>query len=116
MKRHIHRILGLAVVLMFGMSMSTNAAVLESGDDDVLVYPNPASNVINIELGDDLGAASSITVHNLIGQLVYTADINSDLDVDLGCYIVEITDLPSGIYLLKIKAEDKVVTQRFTKR
>lgn len=78
--------------------------VAETEAGRVEVYPNPASETLRI---DGLEAAE-IQVYNALGQRVKEVhDLNE----------VNVSDLPEGLYLLRIKdAEGKVYTNKITKQ
>jgi hypothetical protein len=82
-----------------------------SGDDAVVVYPNPATNVVNV-MFSGLYGVTGIGVYSIIGRemKVYsTADNSAALNIE---------HLPSGIYFIKLlNAQGYVVaTQKFTKQ
>ena len=70
---------------------------------DVEVYPNPASSFVN--LNGIMGAR--ISIHNMIGAMVYSEDIQSETarvnvsDLPMGNYIIRITDPKSEKQLVK---------------
>lgn len=80
----------------------------------VHLFPNPATEFIDVKL-DQLPAANvSLTVHNIIGnQLQVETEI---LEEDL--IRVKVKDLAAGYYLLAIKDEDSNFrgTYKFLKR
>lgn len=60
----------------------------------MVVYPNPTSGRLKVELAGDLGAYASIKVLDLIGREVLTKEVtDSQFDLDLG-------SLSSGTYML----------------
>lgn len=65
--------------------------------DNMDVYPNPFQNVINISNANN---ASHLVITNLLGKVVITTDLSqaSNQTID--------TNLPSGIYLVTIIAND----------
>jgi hypothetical protein len=64
----------------------------------VLVYPNPAEDYINIDLGSE--TAKSIELFNVLGKLVYeTNDVN-------GLHVITKNELPSGMYTLVVQFEN----------
>lgn len=82
-----------------------------SGDDAVVVYPNPATNVVNV-MFNGLYGVTGIGVYSIIGRemKVYgTVDNSAALNIE---------HLPSGIYFIKLlNAQGYVVaTQKFTKQ
>lgn len=61
----------------------------------VMVYPNPASSQLIVQAPEVI---TTLQLNNLLGQVVFTAPGNSTKQV------VDVSAVPKGIYLLKIKA------------
>lgn len=77
--------------------------------DDVIVYPNPARNEVNVTFSKDAGV-KSVAVYNLVGKqmMAYRTTGNSaKLDID---------KIPSGIYFIRLMDGNGqvVTTRRFT--
>lgn len=71
---------------------------------EVKIYPNPASSQLNIAGLDDVKA---IHVFNMNGSLVKTVNGLSNINV---------TDLYSGLYILKIHTDNAVYSAKFMKQ
>ena len=69
----------------------------------VNVYPNPASDVLNIESSSRI---SEIQVINLVGQ---TVKIQA---ADSRNIRMNVSDLKAGVYNLKLKVENGYVNQK----
>ena len=67
------------------------------------VYPNPATNNFTINLGNDEKA--NIQLFNIVGQQVYSETITSSAQVN-------VSNLNSGVYMLKISQNGKVYTTK----
>jgi len=67
------------------------------------VYPNPASNNFTVNLGNDEKA--TIQLFNIVGQQVYSETIN-------GTAQVNVANLNSGVYMLKITQNGKAYTTK----
>ena len=68
------------------------------------VYPNPAISHINIS---GLDEKSTVYIYNTSGQLVKT---------NKGATNIDITGLPTGLYLAKIEGSGDTKSVKFTKR
>ena len=68
------------------------------------VSPNPANNTIHIE-GHSSGKSVSAHIYNSMGQLVHSALINSQSNVN-------VSHLQSGIYYLRIETAGSVETHQ----
>jgi hypothetical protein len=83
---------------------------LQSGNAPLMnVYPNPANDVVNIELGTTSGVAE-VTLTNMMGQVMKTQTYSGN-NIQLA-----INDLPAGCYLIScVQNGLKVATSRFIK-
>lgn len=83
---------------------------LSVGDFDLSAlsyYPNPVKDVLNLSYVADIDA---VVLYNLLGQEVFRGMINSkEAHIDMA-------SLPSGAYLVKIKAENQERTIRVVKQ
>tara|TARA_R110001592_G_scaffold363109_2_gene680441 strand:+ start:134544 stop:135950 length:1407 start_codon:yes stop_codon:yes gene_type:complete len=76
--------------------------------NDFNIYPNPASDVLNLRSFNTL--ANSIELRDIAGKLVFSETVNQkDQSFD-------IANLKPGIYLVKIETNQKTLTQKFVKR
>lgn len=72
------------------------------------IYPNPATNKLNITLDTD--KAVTIEIYNVLGQLKKTVIHNG------GTKTIELNDLSAGIYFLRYTNEQgKVISKQFKK-
>jgi hypothetical protein len=59
----------------------------------IKAYPNPASDILVIDIPKDLKTESTLQVYNNAGQLVNTVAIN-----DLDRYMLDVKQYPAGLY------------------
>jgi len=78
--------------------------------EDVLIYPNPASDFINIEGAIDI---KKIEILDLDGRTHLVNQISSDI---LNLTKVSIATLPAGIYIIKITSDSGIITKKISKR
>ena len=71
------------------------------------MYPNPASNSLNISATETIQNAE---IYNILGKNVMSVNVN-DTKVTL-----DISNLASGMYIVKYKANDKIGTAKFIKK
>ncbi len=69
--------------------ISSSFSENEASNERLRVYPNPSNNRIYI-----LGAKGELTIHNLIGQEVYSERVNSTISVDISSW-------NTGVYFVK---------------
>jgi hypothetical protein len=73
-------------------------------DDDVVnVFPNPASNVLNIQVN---ASSFFVKVYNLNGQMVWNAKDSK---------VISVEDFPSGVYFLEVNFDGKRKILKFAK-
>lgn len=85
--------------LIMSITGTTSMGTVELGGKTLSVYPNPATDVVNVSLGDGL-QVQSIEVVNMAGQSVYSAKSADSVNVSF---------LPAGIYVVRVK-DNKGVT------
>ena len=73
-------------------------------DEKLNIYPNPAENFVQIIFDNNKGKYLIYQVFDLKGKLIrtYCSDNNT----------IDITNLNSGLYILKIQIESKIVTRK----
>jgi hypothetical protein len=75
--------------------------------DGFKAYPNPVSNVLNIEYTSDL---TSVSVFNLLGQQVLTKKVTATSTQ------IDMSGLNAGTYLVKVSSEKASKTVKVVKR
>ncbi|MEO8150738.1 MAG: T9SS type A sorting domain-containing protein [Bacteroidia bacterium] len=82
---------------------------LISHSDEIKIYPNPASNSFTVILKNN--AAINLEIFDMIGNKVKQLMIGSDNNHLNGTYSVDVSELPSGNYMIKFfeKGNIKVV-------
>jgi hypothetical protein len=72
---------------------------------DVLIYPNPASSVLNVRMTDS--RKGTYRLINFLGQQVDTGELSeSDINV---------STLETGVYILEVNDGQKTVAKKFVK-
>ena len=100
-------------------NFSTNSSLIESNkpvwgtcptasiDDqnqlDISIYPNPTNYKLFIQ---GLSSSSRVSIYNVLGKLVLSQTISKEIDVN---------NLQSGIYIIKITDEQKEIVRKFIK-
>lgn len=76
-----------------------------AGNDELLIYPNPANNTFTVEM-DGFNSKGYVEITNLLGQTVFTSPFP-------GSIVVESKSLGNkGIYLVKVECDGRFVTQK----
>ncbi|NLJ42907.1 MAG: T9SS type A sorting domain-containing protein [Bacteroidales bacterium] len=84
--------------------LTSTGSIVEN--HDLIIYPNPATEVLNIESREIM---ETITIHDIYGRKHSSAEPHSDN------YIMRISDLPSGIYILSVETAGGKSTRKFIK-
>ncbi len=83
--------------------------LIEQDDKEAMVYPNPAYDIINIESSLDIDEKdASFQVISYAGKVVQAGELNNQQ--------IDVSDLPSGFYVVVITTEDDRETLKFIKR
>lgn len=95
-----------------GYKSTTGISTINSSDD-IILYPNPAREAVNV-VYDDKAGVKTIAVFNMIGKLmgpVYKPSSNGSAKID-------VDDMPTGIYFLRLMDGQGhvIATRRFTRQ
>lgn len=83
---------------------------LEALSSQVFVFPNPANDIVNIRLENNLSIDSPIEMYDALGQRVLIVNTNnSNLKIN-------ITSFESGIYFLKMKINGVDINKKIVKK
>ncbi len=89
---------------------STTGIGKETIVNSISVFPNPAIELLNIDLSECHNEVHKIELHSIDGQIVL-----SKTDIEHGDLIqIETVQYSSGVYFLQIFSDDKVFTKRIT--
>ena len=74
--------------------------------NDILIYPNPATNqlsIINYQL-----SIEEIEIYDVVGKKIFSqiSNLKSQISID-------ISHLKNGIYFIKAKTEKEIIFKRF---
>jgi hypothetical protein len=75
------------------------------------IYPNPASNYLNIDFTSKENGKSEIQISDPEGRIIKT--INTELKQGENHSKIETNDLNAGVYILKLKTQHDELTKRF---
>lgn len=75
-------------------------------EDKVIIYPNPVSNILHIESEYYFEPGTEIQITNTLGQVVYKTLFKNEVDL---------TNLPSGLYFLRVSSKEKNYISKFIK-
>lgn len=75
------------------------------------VFPNPASNLVSVKFEMDEDTEIYLQVLNTEGRILYSDNLKANTGVNL--FSVDVTSLPSGLYYLKLVANESAITKKF---
>jgi hypothetical protein len=91
-----------------------NATEIKSVDvkspESIALWPNPVEDILNIQIANHSKGNVGISILSLDGKVLY-CKINSDL-----LYEIDLSFLKSGIYLIKVNMDNKVISKKIIKR
>jgi spore coat protein CotH len=94
---------------------SNNTAVANrnvAGEIDLLVYPNPADDFLNVRFPGAAAGAMQVDVYAVTGRKVF-----SNPEVNTSALELDLSSLTPGFYFLRVRdAEGKLGTVKFAKR
>eukprot|EP01029_Cantina_marsupialis_P014808 TRINITY_DN3243_c0_g2_i4.p1 TRINITY_DN3243_c0_g2~~TRINITY_DN3243_c0_g2_i4.p1 ORF type:complete len:2512 (-),score=483.53 TRINITY_DN3243_c0_g2_i4:4191-11726(-) len=106
--------LGLKAETTFEVMIATVTGIEEITESSTRVFPNPTDGPLNIVLGDEIEGEVIIDVLNIIGSSQY----NTTLTKSRGQFEtkLDITDMPSGIYMIRIRTNDGDIVRKVVKK
>jgi len=90
-------------------SQSTIIFGVEEEGDPGIIYPNPATKWLNIQLPDDKDDAR-IAIYSINGEQIISEKINGNLNT------IDISGINSGMYIAEIKLKEKTIQKKFIKQ
>jgi beta-glucanase (GH16 family) len=92
-------------------ALAVKEASTEETLTDVTIYPNPATDYIQVSVPGEL-ANKEVTIYDLSGNLVLRSKINTSANESF----LDINRLPKGIYILNFKSDQKNITKKLIKK
>ncbi len=80
-------------------------------DFDFDIFPNPASNVVNVKLsGSDI--LTHVYLYDVTGKLIHSAKISNENLSNSSTTQIDIRSLQSGIYYIKLVDINRELTKK----
>ena len=100
----------LFLLLSVGLFAQSNGKVgVDNNDISVSLYPNPASDFLNINVKGNL-VDGSVKILSALGTEVYSESLDNFRKIDL-------SDLKNNVYIVNVYSKDELVqTSRFVVR
>jgi hypothetical protein len=103
-------ILGISVLLScIGFSQSNFKSLHDNGDITLSVYPNPATDYINVTIKGNYTDAF-VKIYSALGTEVFSENIENFKKID-------VTDFKNNVYIINVYSKDELIeTARFVVR
>lgn len=75
-----------------------------------LIYPNPGNSSFQVERKAFNEAAASLGMFDVSGKLIFTRQLNSEKE------LIDASDVPAGIYFIKIEGRNYLETHKWIKK
>ena len=83
-------------------------ACKEVGVKSVAVHSSADKDAMHVQLADEKLLNAQFSIHNINGQLIYFKKAITQLNQQ-----IDLSQLPSGIYVANLKQGNRLATQRF---
>lgn len=83
----------------------------KAGTNDFLVFPNPVEQVLNLKMNRLAQATDRLEIFNATGQLVLSVKLTDALSAP-----TDVSTLPAGAYLARVRAAEGSTTTSFVKQ
>lgn len=98
---------GCTLVINYSVTVGTTAISNSLTANNVSIYPNPSNGKLFVEMGIKPGEKVYLEITDLSGKVIYNQNIISDKQVEL-----DLTQIPTGLYLLKLRYQESQLTQK----
>lgn len=78
-------------------------------DDDLIVFPNPANNVVTIKLEENFSQGAVLTLYDQTGRMVMT------MQAETNTCSMDLNNVSKGVYMLKISNSLETAYRRISK-
>lgn len=93
----------------YNNALSNTLGIISQQKENVVLYPNPVKDVLNIKTSE-LSAEKIIIIYSALGQKVLETKANSST------FLLPINKLSSGVYFCRIKSGNQSITKTFIKQ
>src|SRR5690606_11686394 len=98
-------------LIVYGMDGTVS--VKKEFFDNLSVYPNPVTNILNISADLVSIADATVELYDVTGKLVYK---NAELFYNTNSATIDISTLQPGVYMLKLQTDNTVQTVKIIKK
>ena len=83
--------------------------VQEISANEVIIYPNPIITQLTVKLASEFENGAAATLSDISGRLLKTFPVSGKQ------YVLKLSDIPDGVYFIRISNAAKSVTKKFIK-
>ncbi|SHF44052.1 Por secretion system C-terminal sorting domain-containing protein [Mariniphaga anaerophila] len=92
------------------LNATTNIGEIDELSFDVDIYPNPASNNVNIRFSEMPDFGTTVSILDITGKQVMSDEVTASQEV------FDISNLPSGVYFVRAEFDKKFSTHKLIKQ
>jgi hypothetical protein len=89
---------------------TSGASLLENDLSAITIYPNPSSDILNIDLSSANEEVKSISIVDITGKLIQTIDLHENTLLKLN-----LSSFASGLYFIKISSATNTIVRQVVK-
>jgi len=89
---------------------TSGASLLEYDLSAITIYPNPSSDILNIDLSSANEEVKSISIVDITGKLIQTIDVLENANISLN-----VSSFASGLYHVKISSASNSIVRQIIK-
>ncbi|HNW97927.1 MAG TPA: C10 family peptidase [Bacteroidales bacterium] len=89
--------------------VSTND--IPKNNENITIFPNPVNDMLNIEFKEYLGSKTQINIYNLVGELVYSEQVNPTFNDIIQ---LDLSAMKAGIYMVNIDDGNKMISKKIS--
>ncbi|NDC92506.1 MAG: T9SS C-terminal target domain-containing protein [Flavobacteriales bacterium] len=89
---------------------TSGASLLENDLSAITIYPNPSSDILNIDLSSADEEVKSISIVDITGKLIQTIDVHENTYISLN-----VSSLASGLYHVMISSASNSIVRQVVK-
>ena len=101
--------LSTTAVLLKSTTTATNDLIHQS--DEIKIFPSPANDFIQIELGQNMEGPVQLAVYDLTGRKIKNLQLPAENYIPL---TVDVHDMKPGVYILSVSSNQLTTTKRFS--
>jgi len=98
---------------VYSVAINECTGLSESKAEEISIYPNPATEMLNVTVSTTIKKPVRIAIYNTMGQVVYqSSKIKTNAVSPLS---IDISHLSAGTYTIRVTSENQVFSKLFSK-